>query len=116
MSNLNIIVTDHAYKRAKERMGLSKGATVKMSRIAYDRGIRHTETRGRLHKYIDERCTSDTRKGNDVRIYGEFVYCFLTHKGGRNNKDTTRLLTVYGIPNELKNQAISSKRRQSLAC
>ena len=114
--NTNVIVTDHAYKRVKERMGLNRSAADKLSSKAFSRGIRHTETRCILHKYIDERCTSDTRKGNDVRIYGEFVYCFLTHKGGRNNKDTTRLLTVYGIPNELKNQAISSKRRQSLAC
>ncbi len=88
---MNIKITDHAYERAKERLSLSKSSFERFAEKSYSEGIKHSDTKGTLNKYITK-IWSQYKTANNVRIYGEIVFLFY---------DNT-LITVYQIPSNLK--------------
>jgi hypothetical protein len=88
---INIIVTDHAFRRAKERLGLNSKAFSRMAMKSFIAGKKHKDCKGQLKKYIDK-IWLEQRQANNIRIYGEVLYLF------RNNY----LITVYQLPNDLK--------------
>lgn len=45
---MDIVITDHAYDRMKERLGWNKKAGARMAQKAYTDGTTHGETRGSL--------------------------------------------------------------------
>ena len=90
----NIIITDHASKRIKQRMGIKKKAQYKTVERAYSKGIRHCEVNGRLKRYVDKAYLSHG-KSNNIRIYGDNMFLF------HNNV----LLTVCVLPTDLKSVA-----------
>jgi len=85
-----IIISDHAYKRAKERLGLNQKALDRMAEKAFNDGFKHGETKGTLQKYITK-LWFDHKNCNNVRIYGENIYFF------RENK----LVTLYRLHRKL---------------
>lgn len=86
-----IIVSDHAYYRAKERLSLKPHALEKLAERAYDKGISFKESKGELKKYLEK--PSDAIKwANNIRIYGEVAFVF----------NDNVLITVYQIPSRLK--------------
>lgn len=86
-----IYITLHGFDMGKERLSLSKEPFRKLVVKAFNEGIRHADTKGRLKKYID--CLYlKHEKGNNIRIYGENVFIF-------HNRN---LITVWQIPNEFK--------------
>lgn len=100
MSGLTI--TKHAYRRAKERCGLNQKALKHLISIAETKGLRRKDLNGRLEKWvsgIDSRYVHNS----DMIIYGEFLFIF----------SLGSLVTIYLVPNELKNQAriLSKKKR-----
>lgn len=107
---MTISMTDHALKRLKERAGLNKKAATRTSSIAYEKGIRHGETKGQLFEYIAGECARYMRKGTDIRIYGDMVYCF--RKENRSGERVAVLLTAFHIPNSLQNQIHSLQRKK----
>ena len=102
----NIIITNHAYSRMKERLGIKKKAADRIVEVAYEEGISHSETSGRLNKYVSDKARAYMTKGYRIRIYGEAVYCFV-EKGKK-----IVLVTVWHIPNNLKNQVIGLQKRK----
>ena len=46
-----LIVTHHAKKRLKQRMGINKKSYDKISKRALEEGLKHSETSGLLRKY-----------------------------------------------------------------
>lgn len=108
----DIKITDHAYDRAKERLGFNRKALARMAEIAFLEGIGHSETSGRLHKYIAARAASYMRKGQALRMYGEAVYCFNIRNNKATGKEETVLITVWAIPKNLKNQALGLQKRK----
>lgn len=94
-------ITDHAYQMAKERFRYSKDVLDKLAAKALEQGIRHSDTVGKLHKYIDKIWFSH-RTANNVRIYGEVIYLF---------HDET-LITVYQLPNNLRAMAKAVKKKK----
>lgn len=86
-----IIITDHAYLRAKERLSLNKKSIDRLASSAFKSGIKQSDTKGQLKKYIDN-LWFEYKTANNIRIYGEIIYFF------SNN----RLITLYQIPNEFK--------------
>lgn len=108
----NIYVSQHAYDRAKERLGFNKKAIENAARKALEKGIRHSETTGQICRYISNKTKSYMTSGADVRIYGENVYYFVRHgdKGSSNAKYD--LITVYGLPKRLKPNAFKIQRRK----
>lgn len=86
-------VTYHARKRMKGRMGANKSSVERMADIAYKKGIRHSDTTGDLHRWMDAQYLSE-RIANNMRIYGETLYIF---------RDQT-LITVLHVPNKMRKQ------------
>ena len=83
-------ITQHAYKRAKERLSWKGSVLDKMSRRALHHGKQHSDTVGRLNKYITK-LFFDHKKANNIRIYGENAFLF----------HGSTLLTLYRIPTHL---------------
>lgn len=63
---VNITITDHAYRRGKERLGLNRQAFEKMALKAFIAGKKHGETKGNLKKFISGLYT-DYRTANNIR-------------------------------------------------
>lgn len=86
-----VIITNHAYERAKERLRWKSNTVDKMAEIALKNGIKHTDTKGMLNKYITK-LWFRYKHANNIRIYGENIFFF-------NNNI---LVTLYQLPNELR--------------
>lgn len=68
-------LTDHSRDRMKERCGANKSSMDKIAKTALDQGIRHEDTAGSLHRYLDHLYLQRNR-ANNLRIYGDKVYLF----------------------------------------
>lgn len=86
-----VLVTDHAEIRMKERLGLRKKAIQRMAQRAFESGFRRRDTKGRLKRYLDA-SYSLHGKGNQVRVYGDFIYIF----------HSWTLITVLNLPSDLR--------------
>lgn len=87
-------VTKHATKRIRTRLGLPKHVSEKNADKAFRNGIRHKETTGSLHRYMDF-LFFQNQNANNIRIYHNFVYIF----AGKT------LITVFDLPNKYKKAA-----------
>ena len=83
-------ITEHAKQRTKERLGVSKKIADKVAEKALEYGIKHSQAKGNLKKYIDKLYLQH-RNANNIRVYNRKVYLF---KG-------TVLITVINLPNNL---------------
>ena len=101
-----IVVTQHGYDRFKERLGLNKKAAKRMAVIAYDKGISHAKSDGKLYKYISHVTSQSKVRGSDVRLYGDSVYCFK-----REDNNTIKLCTVYRIPRKYMDELHKRSKR-----
>lgn len=91
VKNNTLVITDHAYDRAKERLSLSKDSFCRLALKAYTEGIKAKECKGRLKRYLDK-LWFQYKNANNVIIYGENIFFF---------KDNV-LITVYQLPYELR--------------
>lgn len=94
-------LTDHAAKRAKERLGVPKRAALKNADRAFEYGLRLDNATGDLKRYMSG--LNRNRGGGDARIYGEHVYIFVGQQ----------LITVYRLPREFQKTVERNKRKQS---
>lgn len=83
-------ISEHAYQRARERLGWNRDALKRMFPRILEKGKRHSDTKGNLYKYLSGEFS--THRASDVRIYGENLFFFR----GKS------LATIYQIPNSLK--------------
>lgn len=88
---IQVTITEHAFDRAKERLGLNEAAFKKIVLRAWLDGIKHKDTKGTLNQYITK-LYMRYKNANNIRIYGEVVYVF----------SNQTLITVYQVPSELK--------------
>lgn len=88
-----IEVSRHAYERLHERCGLSRKAAIRMAEKAFYTGMKHSDTRGQINRWITS-LYFNNKNANNIRLYGNFAYIFC-------NKI---LVTVLEIPNNLKNR------------
>lgn len=84
-----IEVSRHAY----ERCGLSRKAATRMAEKAFYIGMKHSDTKGQINRWITS-LYFNNKNANNIRLYGNFAYIFC-------NKI---LVTVLEIPNNLKNR------------
>ena len=96
-------VTKHAIERAKERLGWNADAVSRMAVKAFNEGIQHSETSGRLNKYFTMLYFKETN-ANNIRIYGEHVFLFCEN----------RLVTVLQLPKDLRNSAHSISKKKKV--
>lgn len=87
-------ITNHAAQRTKERLGISKRISKKNADKALQLGIRHSDTSGSLHRYIDSLYLKQ-QIANNIRIYCNNVYIF--------HDDT--LITVFPLPQKYRKTA-----------
>lgn len=88
---MSVIVTKHAEKRLRERMGLGKKAVQRAAETAYEKGIKHSETTGNLNKWVTS-LYFNNKTANNIRLYNDKAWIF----AGQN------LITVLQIPASLK--------------
>lgn len=86
-----VVVTKHAEKRLRERMGLGKKSVQRAAEMAFDKGIKHAETTGNLNKWITS-LYFNNKTANNIRLYNDKAWIFV----GKN------LITVLQIPASLK--------------
>lgn len=84
-------LTAHADDRLKERLGLPKRARLSAAQRAFDQGRHHTDTRGALRRFLDDKWLK-YQLADNVRIYAQHIWFFA---GGT-------LITVYEVPKDLK--------------
>ena len=70
-----IVVTNHARKRFKERLGLPKRACQRQAEKAMDVGRKHSDAKGKARKYMNSLFLR-YKKANNMRVYGEAIYVF----------------------------------------
>ena len=84
----------------KERCGFGKRAKERMARVAFESGITHAQTKGRLNKWVTSLYFRNPAADN-IRLYGENAYIFAGEV----------LVTVIGIPANLKKDMAKMLRR-----
>lgn len=86
------VITKHGKRRMAERIGASaENAAQKNADRAFKKGIRHNETLGALHHWINGKYLN-YRSAGDMRIYREYLYVF----------NHGILITVLNLPDEIK--------------
>lgn len=100
---MELIITNHAIDRTKQRVGISKRLAEKNAMRAYESGIKHSETSGSLKRYLDK-LYLEHKTSNNVRIYCGNIYIF--------HGDI--LLTVFPLPEKYRKTAerIKTKRKE----
>lgn len=91
----SVLVTKHAKKRTKERMGLKKQHAQKVSEQALRFGLTHKETKGQLKKFIDGLYLSQ-ENANNIVVYNDKVFLFVYDKWTKINK----FITVINLPSQ----------------
>lgn len=99
-----MVVTNHAKKRMKKRVGTSCKNYDKIAQKAIDDGIRHEETKGNLCKWLDKLFLSHG-VGANMRIYHQKVFIF--------TKEYV-LVTVIDVPSNLLNAVNKISKRKSM--
>lgn len=84
-------ITQHAKQRMKERCGFNKKTAERMAKKAFDEGITHAQTKGKLNKWITSLYFKN-EKANNIRLYGDYCYLFYGET----------LVTVIPVPVNLK--------------
>ena len=90
-------------------MGLNKKAANRMVDIAYKSGIGKENVKGQLFRYIESKSKTYESGGNKILIYGEMVYRFVDYD------NVSVLITVYRIPNNLRNHITYQTRKSRAA-
>ena len=88
---MQTIVTNHAKRRLKERLGTSKNSATKIAQRALKLGLHHKDAVGELKEYLSKLFLSH-RNANNMRIYAEKVFLFCKNV----------LITIIELPNEFK--------------
>lgn len=94
-------VTKHGIKRTKERVGLSKKLADKNAQKALDFGIKHSETKGSLNKFMNALYLK-YKNSNNTRVYNRKVYLF----------HNEILITVINLPNKFSAAADKIQKRK----
>jgi len=87
---MEITVTRHGEKRMRKRCGINKHSVCRMAGIVYENGIRFCETRGRIHRYLEE-VDNRNEEDNELIVHGNNLYIY------RDNC----LITVWPLPGKI---------------
>lgn len=68
-------VSKHAEERLKTRCGFNKKTSERMAKRAFEEGITHSKTKGRLNKWVTSLYFRN-KNANNIRLYGDKAYIF----------------------------------------
>ena len=97
----DVIVTKHAEKRIRQRLGINRKSTEKAAERALQFGVTHAEAKGKLSRHLDGVFLLSYRPTN-MRVYNHAVYLF----------KNTKLITVLPLPKNLWIYADKLQRRK----
>lgn len=95
---MRIEIPDHAINRGRERMGLNKKAMQRQATLAFNKGIKHGDTKGRLKKFIDKEALRFTHKANYYIYYNNHLFFFR-----EISDDRILLLSMIKVPQQIIN-------------
>jgi hypothetical protein len=102
---IHLAATDHAARRARQRLHWNRAALVRMlERIVYT-GLSREDCTGALARFLGQKLREPGLL--TVRVYGEHLFLFARHDEGR----TLNLLTVYPLPPEHRAAARRAQRQ-----
>ena len=99
---MTLQVSRHGKKRSVQRIGIPSKAVERNAQKALENGIDHCRAVGALKRYIAMLYNRYNGKGNNIRIYNEFVYVF---------HDET-LITILYVPPNLRKAALRQQKRR----
>lgn len=82
-------ITDHAYQRARQRLGWKKRSLERMLKRAFAQGRRVDDYSGEFGRYLTAKCRGEG-VANTLIIYGEIMFFFCN----------STLITLYQVPNK----------------
>lgn len=97
-------ITEHAARRAKERLGLNRRALGRLAASALEDGLKVGDTRGTLRRYLEGKMI--LHPDCYPRIHGCHVFIF---------GDAAALITVWGLPHEFRRSAESARKKKGAA-
>ncbi len=95
-------ISNHAKKRLKERAGCNKKNCEKLAAKAFVEGISHSQTKGRLNKWVTSLFYRN-KNANNIRLYRGMAYIFCGEI----------LVTVIHIPQSLMKDFKKMVRRDN---
>lgn len=87
---MKVEITRHAEQRMRERLGLNKKSIERIAQKAFDYGVKHSDTKGNLNKWISK-IWNNNKNADNIRIYGDMIYIFCENT----------LVTTFHIPRNL---------------
>lgn len=87
-----MIISKHAQKRIKERLGLPKRAVRAHVAKVLEYGSGLDQMKGQLRKYVEYRCIAYENRCDNPRLYGHHLFFF----------SGETLITVLEVPTELR--------------
>lgn len=105
-------ITKHGSERVRERIGVNKKSTLRQAELALERGLTHSDTKGKLEKWVNSKTLTHKVKGKafcEYRIYNSKLFVF-------ENAESNKLITVIEIPNNLRKIAdkINKQKREGI--
>lgn len=94
---MEIIITNHAKERVKERCGIKKSSAERYARLAFDRGKTREAFTGSIKKWLDKIYLPEG--GGNVYVFADKAFIFA------EQQETAFLITALRIPTKLAKHA-----------
>ena len=94
------MVTNHARKRFKQRLGVHKTDTKKNARRALKEGLSQGDVRGGLSRYMSG--VYFRHRANNIRLFNGFTYVF----------QGETLVTVFKVPDKFREAAAEAQAQK----
>lgn len=97
---MGVSISQHAFRRAKERFSLNEKSLQRISERAFTKGVKRKDVKfGKFGRFLDHLFLSRFT-ANNIRVYGEIIFFF---------RDS-HLMTLYQLPNEYKKSVVKKKK------
>lgn len=94
---MKLIVTEHAEKRAKERLGLNKKSVQRQGELALRKGVPHSKTKGKLRRWVDHEGMRADKHASLYVVYNSHLFIF----SDKPKKEERYLITILKVPTYL---------------
>lgn len=106
-----IIVSNHANSRMRERIGINKKSCQRLAEKAYNDGIASIDATGELRNYMNY-VANKHHNNAFVRLYGDKVFIYAKEFDEIAKTTKLILVTVIQIPNNLTKKNILTQKKK----
>jgi len=97
----NLVITDHAARRAKQRLGIGKEALIRTLEKSQDTSFENL-TEGIIYNYLQSLKYNLEVKTSKVVLYKDVIYILKLNISTTFDKYNYKLITCYQVPNIIK--------------